>query len=198
MKALTHHLILCSNSPRRKEILSNSGYEFNVFSEPILEEYPDDLPPTEVAEFLAIKKNRSYQRLLADKIILTADTTVIANRELLEKPVSEADAHRMIKALSGQTHQVISGVCISEEDKTVSFSDITEVSFDELEPNEIKYYIENYKPFDKAGSYGIQEWLGLIGIKRITGSYFNVVGLPIHKVYKVLKESFNLSPLYQR
>ncbi len=158
------------------------------------ESFPSHLSKSDVAEYLAVHKNRYHRKKIATGIIVCADTTVVMKDVILEKPANIEDAKRMIKVLSGNTHQVITGVCISSESKELSFKDTTEVTFRQLDSSEINYYVEKYKPLDKAGAYGIQEWLGMVGITQIKGSYYNVVGLPIEKVYFTLRTEFGITP----
>jgi len=183
-----HHLILASNSPRRQQLLKDLGFEFEVFTRDFDESFPDTLPALEVAEYLAIKKNRNYCKLRPECTIITSDTTVICDDHVLNKAANKKEAIDMLEMLSGRTHQVVSGVCISSPDKEVSFHDVTDVTFDAISSKEMDFYIDNYQPFDKAGSYGIQEWMGYFGIQKINGDYFNVMGLPLHKLYRKLKE----------
>jgi septum formation protein len=185
-------LILASNSPRRQELLKLSGFEFEVFVRDFPEDFPDDMDVYQVAEFLAEQKNKHYRLLRPEALILTADTTVIANQQVINKPKDFNDAVEMLGILSGNTHQVVSGVCISSPDKKISFSETTEVTFAELSKGDIENYINQYKPFDKAGSYGIQESIGLTHIESIKGSFYNVMGLPTHKVYKILANEFGV------
>jgi len=183
----TPHLILASNSPRRQQLLRDCGFEFEVFVRDFDETFPEEMPAHEVAEFLAVEKNKHYRPLKPDAIIITADTTVVLENEVLNKPGDEAHAYEMLSKLSGKTHQVISGVCISSPDHLSSFSDITSVTFRPMSDEDIWYYIKNFKPFDKAGSYGIQEWIGMTQIESINGSYFNVMGLPTLNTSSILK-----------
>ena len=187
---LQHPLVLASGSPRRKELLANAGFEFDIELLEVDESVPNNIDLKELAEYLARKKNNAYRHLRPEAIILTADTVVLLNSELLEKPSDRTEAIAMLEKLSGQTHQVITGVCLRYQEALDSFSVSTEVEFDNLSNDEITYYVDNYKPFDKAGAYGIQEWIGQIGIKRIDGSYYNVVGLPIRSVYRHLQPYF--------
>ncbi|MBO9702456.1 MAG: septum formation protein Maf [Sporocytophaga sp.] len=182
------NIILASNSPRRQQILKEAGIIFLVRSKNIPEDYPSDLPKRSISEYLAEKKAESFCDESQNSLIIAADTTVLVDGNILEKPVNQFDATRMLRELSGKYHEVITGVCLLHKNKKISFSDTTKVYFKELSEAEIRHYVETYKPFDKAGSYGIQEWIGLIGITGIEGSYFNVMGLPIHKVYESLKE----------
>ena len=182
-------LILASNSPRRKELLEGIDVEFEIRVLPQIDEtYPESLPVEEIGEYLARKKATSYlPDLKNNELLITADTVVLLNDRILEKPVDAEDAKRMLKILSGKTHRVITGVCLSTKNKQVSFLDTAHVTFGELLDEEIDYYVSTYMPMDKAGSYGVQEWIGYVGVKRIEGSYYNVMGLPIYKLYKALK-----------
>lgn len=190
-----HKIILASNSPRRKELLSGIDVDYEVRTLPDIDEsYSDDLPREEVAEFLARKKAAAYADGLDDKpILITADTVVLLDDTLLGKPTDLQDAKRMLRMLSGKTHRVITGVCLTSKEKQVAFSSTSYVSFGELSDEEIEFYVEKYRPLDKAGAYGVQEWIGYVAVKHIDGSYFNVMGLPIYKVYQALKKSFGLS-----
>lgn len=191
---MTNHLTLCSQSPRRKQILKDANYKFEVKSGKVDESFPVNMIKNEVAEFIAVQKNNHYQNIFKKKNIITADTTVIFEDEILGKPNNFAEAKRMLERLSGQTHQVITGVCISNAIQSFSFSSITDVSFKVLSSTEIKFYIDKFKPFDKAGGYGIQEWIGIIGVVGIRGSYYNVVGLPIQELFQTLKDKFHILP----
>jgi septum formation protein len=186
---LTYPLILGSKSPRRKEILQKAGFDFTVESTDLEELYPADLPHPQVAEYLARLKAEAFQSKTQyeNKIILTADTTVQIDGMLLEKPLDGGEAFEMLKRLSGKRHEVISGFAVLVNDELVSASDKTSVFFNELPDTLISSYIKTHKPFDKAGAYGIQEGLGLTHIERLEGSYFNVMGLPIHRVYQKLE-----------
>ncbi len=184
----TPHLILASNSPRRKQLLSELGFEFKVRTCEVDEDFPSTIPSEEVAEFLAKKKNKANREVATDnEVILTADTVVIRDKTILNKPGDRPEAYEMIKSLSGKSHQVVTGVCISGSHHETSFSVKTDVHFAELSDEEIYHYIDSAKPYDKAGAYGIQEWIGLIGVTRIEGSYSNVVGLPTREVYEALR-----------
>jgi len=184
------NIILASKSPRRKELLKLLDLNFKVEVPEVDEVFPEALDADEVAEYLANLKANAFNNIEANKIVITADTVVILDKQILGKPKDISEAAKMLKNLSNRSHKVMTGVCIKSKDKTVSFSNTTKVFFKQLTSSEINYYIENYKPFDKAGSYGIQEWIGAIGISKIEGSYFNVVGLPIYQLYKNLKEYF--------
>ena len=180
-------IILASQSPRRKELLEGLNIDFATMSMDVDETYPYDMPAVDVAEYLANKKAVAYApELTEDNIIITADTVVIVEGTILEKPKNEQEAADMLSQLSGKSHEVITGVCVKSVEKTKSFSVTTIVHFKKLSIEEIFHYVHHYKPFDKAGSYGIQEWIGYVGVSKIEGSYFNVMGLPIHKVYQQL------------
>ncbi len=185
----TYRIILGSNSPRRKELLSGLGLDFEVkVVDGISEEYPSDTPPCDVAAYIAGRKADAYMDMLADNtLVITADTVVIAGNEILGKPADREDARRMLAMLSGRTHQVTTGVCLLTSSSRRVFSVTTDVTFKELTTGEIDYYIDNYKPFDKAGAYGIQEWIGYIGVTGLSGSYFNVMGLPVQRIYQELQ-----------
>jgi septum formation protein len=180
---------LASNSPRRKELLAGLGMPFEVkVLKDIDESYPEDLPVSEVALYIAGKKADAYRDTLADdELVITADTVVIVGDEILGKPVDEADAARMLRLLSGRTHQVTTGVCMLTTTQERRFAVTTNVTFKELSDEEIHYYISHYKPFDKAGAYGIQEWIGYIGVTGLQGSYYNVMGLPVQRIYETLR-----------
>lgn len=182
-----YQIILASQSPRRHQMLRELGVSFEIKIREVDEIYPEGLRPEEVPLYLAELKSKAFEKdLESNQLVITADTIVCIDEWILGKPVDRADAINMLKALSGRSHQVISGVCLQSVEKKVSFSTITHVHFKVLSDEEINYYIENYKPFDKAGAYGIQEWIGFIGIDGIEGSYFNVVGLPIQRLYQEL------------
>ena len=188
LKEKMKKIVLSSNSPRRKELLGELGIDFEVrVIEGIDETYPKELSVEEVPQYIAREKARVYI-VGKDEVLLTADTVVVLGNEIMGKPHDEADAMRMLRQLSGKTHQVITGVCLKTSDKQVTFADVTDVSFADLTDEEIKYYVDNFRPLDKAGAYGIQEWIGLAGVTGIKGSYFNVVGLPVHRVYAELKK----------
>lgn len=184
---LKYRLILASKSPRRQELLRSLDFDFEVKVKTIDESFPRSLPPLEVAEYLANLKSKAFGELENDELVLTSDTVVIANKEILGKASNYAEAFSMIKSLSGKTHEVATGVCLRSQKKTESFTQVTLVTFDRLTDASIKYYIEKYQPYDKAGSYGIQEWIGMIGISKIEGDYYNVMGLPLNSLYKRLR-----------
>lgn len=190
-----HHLILASNSPRRQELLRQAGYNFEVVTYDFEEVIPDDLSSETVAEYLAKEKNTFYRSQLENQTIITADTTVVLDQQVFNKPADKQEALKMIHTFSNKTHEVISGVCVSNLKKSISFSSRTMVTFEAISEQEAIHYVDTFKPFDKAGAYGIQEWIGLTKISKIEGSYFNVVGLPIQELYDVLRDSFEISPL---
>jgi len=181
-------IILASQSPRRKELLSGLGVAFTVEVPNVDEKYPSSLPPEEVPAFLAgIKADAFREKVGENEIVITADTIVIHEGQILEKPIDRKDAIQMLKKLSGSSHSVVTAVCIMTKDARNVFSDRSEVEFAALEDEEIAFYVDQYKPYDKAGAYGVQDWIGYIGIRRIEGSYFTVMGLPVHRVYEALK-----------
>ena len=181
-------IILGSASPRRKELLSDIGLEFSIQTTDKEEGYPTNLKEHEIAEFLAKQKAKFLsENLSKTDLLITADTIVSFKGELLNKPKNKEEAFNTLSKLSGNTHKVITGVCIKNHQKEIAFSAITLVTFKQLTKKEINFYINNFNPFDKAGAYGIQDWIGKIGIKSIEGSYSNVVGLPTAEVYQQLK-----------
>ena len=189
MKITDYKLLLASNSPRRKELLQGLDIDFEIKLLPDIDEsYPSSLPVDEVAEFIAEKKASSYTKNLKEnELLITADTVVILDGAIFGKPNNKEEAKEMLFALSGKAHRVVSGVCLATLKKQISFSVTSEVLFSELSCEEIEYYIDRYSPFDKAGSYGIQEWIGYIGVEHLSGSYFNIMGLPIQRLYRELK-----------
>ena len=189
---LKYKLILASNSPRRKELLAGLGVPFEVrVLQDIDEHYPESLPVNEVARYIAKEKADAYRRIVApDELIITADTVVIVGDEILGKPMDEADAVRMLRLLSGRTHQVTTGVCLLTAEKERCFDVTTDVTFKTLTDEEIHYYVNRYRPFDKAGAYGIQEWIGYIGVTGLNGSYYNVMGLPVQRIYQELTKHY--------
>lgn len=184
-----YRIILASNSPRRKELLGGLGIDYEVKVLPGIDEsYPDSLKGEEIPVYIASEKAAAYRAVMQeDDLIITADTIVYLDGEVLGKPRDAADAARMLRLLSGKTHQVITGVCITTQTFQKSFAAVTEVTFDTLSEEEIDYYVSKYAPMDKAGSYGIQEWIGFIGVTGMKGSYFNVMGLPVQRLYRELK-----------
>ena len=184
-----YRIILGSKSPRRQELLRELGLEFKVQTKYWEEDYPSYLKGAEIALYVAGKKAEAFlQELKDNEIVITADTIVWCDNELLPKPSGREDAFRILRKISGNTHEVITGVCILSCLKSVSFHSVTKVTFSELTDKEIDYYITKFKPWDKAGAYGIQEWIGIAACSRIEGSYFNVVGLPAEQVYHELKK----------
>ena len=184
-----YKVILASNSPRRKELLGGLGIAYEVKAMPDVDEsFPTNLESEEIPVYIAKKKVDAYKPIMQpDELIITADTIVWLDGIVMGKPKDAGEACEMLRRLSGRTHQVITGVCVTTIDKQVSFSTVTDVTFDELTEEEIEYYVTHFKPMDKAGSYGIQEWIGYVGVRSLSGSYFNVVGLPIQRLYSELK-----------
>ena len=185
-----YKVVLASNSPRRKELLSGLGIDYEVKTLPDIDEsFPEGLSEVETATYIARAKADVYRTIMQpDELIITADTIVWLDGEVMGKPVDGEDARRMLRALSGKTHQVITGVCLTTVGVQKSFATVTDVTFCSLSEEEIAHYVENYRPMDKAGSYGIQEWIGFVGVESISGSYFNVMGLPIQRLYTELKK----------
>lgn len=182
-----YKILLASASPRRQELLSNLGFDLRIVKLPDGDEnYPNNLYREEIAVYLAKKKATSYNILQESEILITADTIVWMDGKVLGKPENYSDAFQMLKFLSGKKHYVITGVCLKSINKTVVFHVETMVKFADLTDEEIRFYIENFKPYDKAGAYGIQEWIGKVGIEFIEGSYYNVVGLPVQRLYREL------------
>jgi len=182
-------LILASRSPRRQELLSQLGLKFEIVTRDYDESFPEALSGKEIALYVAQKKASLFRNEISDKeIVIAADTIVWCNNKVLGKPVDREDAIRILKEISGNTHEVITGVSLLSLSKVVTFSVTTRVTFEELSDEEIEFYIDNFKPYDKAGAYGIQEWIGIIACSNIEGSYFNVVGLPVQRLYKELQE----------
>jgi len=183
---ISRSLILASSSPRRQYLMKEAGFTFTVEKPDVPEDFPASLPVNEVARYLALKKAEYFRPKIHDEIIVTADTVVIHKNQILNKPEDRAEAISMLSRLSGDTHLVMTGVCILSKEKEESFDDTTRVTFNTLTRKEIEFYVDHYKPYDKAGAYGAQDWIGMVAIKEINGSYFNVMGLPIHKVYQHL------------
>jgi septum formation protein len=190
--ALANHLskytiTLGSQSPRRKELFAGLNIPFNVEVKEIDEQYPANMPAVEVPEFLARLKAVPFKHdLTPNGLLITADTIVLIDSQVLGKPLDYEHAYEMLQLLSGKKHVVITGVCISSQDKEITFSDYSNVFFKTLTTEEIDYYLTHYQPYDKAGSYGVQEWIGYVAIEKIEGSYFNVMGLPIQRLYEEL------------
>ncbi|KAB1068634.1 septum formation protein Maf [Tamlana haliotis] len=182
-----YHIILASGSPRRQEFFKNLDLDFEIRLKPIKEEYPNRLTHFEISNYLAQLKALPFKNELQENdILITSDTIVWHNNKALGKPLDAQDAFETLKSLSDTTHEVITSVCFTTTTFEKTIHNITKVTFKALSDAEIKYYIENDKPFDKAGAYGIQDWIGQIGVTKIEGSYFNVMGLPVHQVYKTL------------
>ena len=190
MLKLNYHIILASNSPRRRELLSGLGLDYEVRTLPGIEESdPETVQGEELPVYISSQKASAYlDELKENELLITADTIVWLDGRVLGKPSDEEDACQMLRALSGKSHQVITGVTLATTTFQKSFASVSQVTFATLSDEEIKYYISHYHPMDKAGSYGVQEWIGFIGVERIEGSYFNVMGLPVQRLYRELKE----------
>jgi septum formation protein len=185
---LPWRMVLASSSPRRRHLLHGLDMPVEITRVDVDETPPEDLPPADVAEHLARKKSNAWEGILADdQVLITADTTVLLGNLLLNKPADAEDARRMLGLLGGKEHLVITGVCLRTVRKTVSFSDQAKVKFRALPENEIAYYVDRYSPLDKAGAYGVQDWIGYTAVERIEGSFYTVMGLPMHRVYAELK-----------
>ena len=184
-----YHIILASKSPRRQELLRGMGVDFEILTKETPEDYPADLPLDEVPKYLSLQKSLAFgdEDLPADFLLVTSDTVVICEGEILGKPKDRVDAVRMLQLLSGKTHHVVTGVTVRSAEKTESFAVRSDVTFAQLDPEEIDYYVDRYQPYDKAGAYGIQEWIGYVGISGLEGSFYNVMGLPTRKLYQCLK-----------
>ncbi|MBP6260184.1 MAG: septum formation protein Maf [Paludibacter sp.] len=183
-----YKIILASQSPRRIELLGGLNIKFEVMVLDVNEDFPAQMVGVDIPMYLAEKKANAYKHIMDEHtMIITADTIVWHEGKVLGKPVDETDARRMLRALSGKTHQVITGVCISTLQRRKVFHVISDVRFARLAEVEIEYYLQNFKPYDKAGSYGVQEWIGFVGVEHINGSYFNVMGLPVQRLYNELK-----------
>ena len=189
MLKLDYHIILASNSPRRRELLSGLGLDYEVRTLPGIDEsYPDTLQGEEIPVYISSKKASAYlDALKENELLITADTIVWLDGRVLGKPSDEEDARQMLRDLSGKIHQVITGVTLATTSFQKSFASVSQVTFATLTEEEINYYVTHYHPMDKAGSYGVQEWIGFIGVERIEGSYFNVMGLPVQRLYRELK-----------
>lgn len=185
-KLKNYNVILASKSPRRQQFFKDLDIDFSIQLKEVEEIYPSELKGTEITNFLADLKSKAFTNLSKNDIVITSDTIVWLDEKALGKPKNEAEAFKMLRALSGKKHEVITSISIKNVNFQKIINDTTIVSFKELTDDEINYYIKNYKPFDKAGAYGIQEWIGFIAIDNLEGSYFNVVGLPVHKLYKEL------------
>ncbi|MBR4923794.1 MAG: septum formation protein Maf [Bacteroidaceae bacterium] len=185
-----YKIVLASNSPRRKELLSGLGVDYVVKTMPDVDEsYPEGLGGEEIAKHIARGKAEAYRSLIqADELVITADTIVWLDGTVMGKPKDEAEAKSMLMRLSGKTHQVITGVCLTTGSMQKTFATVTDVTFATLTDEEVDYYVTRYQPMDKAGSYGVQEWIGFVGVENLSGSYFNVMGLPIQRLYTELKK----------
>ncbi|ASW75352.1 septum formation inhibitor Maf [Chryseobacterium piperi] len=181
-------LLLASQSPRRKELLADLGFNFEVVKIDCEEILPEGIAIENAAAYLSKLKADAFRSLQNDEVLLTADTVVAIDSQILGKPKDDTDAKNMLRQLSGTTHQVYTGITIQTLDKVFTETDVADVEFDEISDDEIDFYIKNYKPFDKAGSYGVQEWAGMAKIKKLSGSFYTIMGLPTHLVYKILKE----------
>lgn len=191
-KLKNHRIILASGSPRRQQFFKELGMDFEIRLKPIKEDYPSRLRHSEISDYLAQLKALPFKDELKDNdILITSDTIVWHNNKALGKPLNELDAFAMLKSLSNATHEVITSVCFTTNDFEKTLNDVTKVTFKNLTDQEINYYIKTYNPLDKAGAYGIQEWIGQIGVTSIEGSYFNVMGMPTHLVYKSLNAYVN-------
>ena len=184
-----YHIILASKSPRRQELLRGMGVEFSILTKETDESFPPEMPLDEVPKYLSLQKSLAFieDELPKDYLLITSDTVVICEGEILGKPKDREDAVRMLLLLSGKTHHVVTGVTVRSVGKMDSFAVRSDVNFADLEQDEIDYYIEHCKPFDKAGAYGIQEWIGYVGISGLEGSFYNVMGLPTRRLYQCLK-----------
>lgn len=188
-----YRIVLGSNSPRRRELLAGLDLDFEVKVIPGIDEsYPDNLSSEEIGIYIACKKSEAYLDKMTDnELLITADTIVVTYGEQIRingKPADREDAIEMLRSLSGRVHEVVTGVCLTTKEKSVSFAVSSAVSFAQLDDDEIIYYVDKYRPFDKAGSYGIQEWIGYVGVEAINGSFYNVMGLPVQKLYQELKK----------
>lgn len=184
-----YNVVLASKSPRRQELMKGIGLEFSVMTKDVDESYPSNMSVYDVAPYLSVKKAKAFNddELPENYMVITADTVVIVDDTILGKPKDKEDAREMLGMISGKKHSVITGVTIRTNDKIKTFSVVSKVSFEVLDDDEIEYYVNDFKPYDKAGAYGIQEWIGYIGVNHVEGSYFNVMGLPTQKLYKMLK-----------
>ena len=189
MEKMDKKIILASNSPRRRELLAGLDLDFEVkVIKGIDESYPETLAHEKVAQYIAAKKADAYVPAIHDDdLVITADTVVIVDNDILGKPHDESEAKAMLRRISGRSHQVVTGVCLVTKDKRREFSVSTDVTFRSLSESEIDYYVSHYRPFDKAGAYGIQEWIGYVGVTGLNGSYFNVMGLPVQRIYSELQ-----------
>ena len=187
-----YQIVLASKSPRRQELLRGMGLQFAVVTKDTPEDFPADMPLDEVPKFLSRQKSLAFAAadLPTDYLVITSDTVVIADEQILGKPKDRAEALRMLQILSGKTHRVVTGVTVRSAQQCKSFAVTSKVKFALLDAEEMAYYVDNFKPFDKAGAYGIQEWIGYVGITGLNGSFYNVMGLPTRRLYQVLKKDF--------
>ena len=181
-------IILASQSPRRKQLLQWAEIDFEVLIHPTDESFPAGLSPAEAAMHIAMEKARAVQQQAENRTIIAADTIVVLKNDIIGKPKDREDAIHILSRLNGTAHQVITGVAIKKENKEINFYDVTDVDFHTLTPEQITFYVDKYKPFDKAGAYAIQEWIGVIGIKSIKGDFYNVMGLPVSRVVQALAD----------
>lgn len=189
--------ILASNSPRRRELLAGLGIDFEVkVLKDIDESYPSSMPASQVPVYISSVKAKAYQGIIRDdELVITADTVVVVDEDVLGKPKDREDACEMLRKISGRTHQVITGVCLTSLNFSRTLSVTSDVTFKQLSEEEIAYYVDNYKPYDKAGAYGIQEWIGYIGVTSLRGSYFNVMGLPVQRIWQELVDIYGIDTL---
>ncbi|OIN59369.1 Maf family protein [Arsenicibacter rosenii] len=188
MLQLRYPLVLASGSPRRKQLMTDAGFDFTIETRPTDELFPATMPVDDVAEYLACQKAAEFKADLGDRLVLCADTVVILGNRIMNKPADAAEAYRMLRDLAGHSHRVRTGVCLLSPQGRQSFTDEAIVHFAHLTDEEIGYYIRECQPFDKAGSYGAQDFIGLVGIERLEGSFYTVMGLPTHRVYQLLKQ----------
>jgi septum formation protein len=181
-------IILASQSPRRKQLLEWAEIDFDIIVANTDESFPPNLEPADIAVHIATEKARAVQQKAGNKIIIAADTIVVLDNQIIGKPFDKADAIQILSKLSGSRHKVITGVVICKEEKLTAFADTTEVEFHSLTQSEIEFYVDKYKPYDKAGAYAIQEWIGVVGIKCINGDFYNVMGLPVSRVVQILRK----------
>ncbi|MFZ9388944.1 MAG: Maf family protein [Chitinophagaceae bacterium] len=182
-----NRIVLASQSPRRKQLLEWAELPFDVMVSDAAEDFPPGLPPEDVAVFIARNKAKAVQPMVGNRTVVAADTLVVLGEHILGKPVHREDAVSMLLALSGEKHRVITGVVIRRGEREVAFADITDVEFHELTVAEIEFYVDKYKPYDKAGAYAIQEWIGVVGIKSVRGDFYNVMGLPVSRLLRELE-----------
>lgn len=181
-------LLLASKSPRRHQLLRDAGFDFDYVKIEANEDFPPHLSPEKICTFLAEHKSNHYPENIGNKVLVTADTIVFIDGKVLNKPANSSDAHLMLRALSGNTHSVFTGVCLRNDHKSYSFFEHTQVTFHDLSDQEIAFYIQTHAPFDKAGAYGVQDWMGYIGVQGIQGCFYNVMGFPVAKFYRELSK----------